>query len=130
MLIPYHHHHYPHRPTARLVCFNFSVTLVLRWVSLSWLIKDYQDFTVRCLIKKKYRESQDGGIGRHTAPPRTTRTDRKSNSKEVRYQVDKKETSIQTSRRGGDGHQGGDSHGYGGTETGSVWEERGRQSDH
>ena len=28
-------------------------------------------------------ENQDGSIGRHTAPPRTTRTDRKSNSKEV-----------------------------------------------
>ena len=27
-------------------------------------------------------ENQDGGVGRHTAPPRTTRTDRKSNSKE------------------------------------------------
>ena len=36
-------------------------------------------------------------------PPRTTRTDRKSNSKEVRHQVDKKETYIQTGRRGGDG---------------------------
>ena len=28
-------------------------------------------------------ENQDGSIGRHTAPPRTTRTDRKSNGKEV-----------------------------------------------
>ena len=37
-------------------------------------------------------EKQDGGIGRHTAPPRTTRTDRK----------------IQTSRRGGDGQPGGE----------------------
>ena len=35
-------------------------------------------------------ENQDGGIGRHTAPPRTTRTDRKSNGKEVRHQGDKK----------------------------------------
>ena len=26
-------------------------------------------------------ENQDGGVGRHTAPPRTTRTDRKSNGK-------------------------------------------------
>ena len=41
-------------------------------------------------------ENQDGGVGRHTAPPRTTRTDRKSNGKEVRHQVDKKETYIQT----------------------------------
>ena len=28
-------------------------------------------------------ENQDGSIGRHTAPPGTTRTDRKSNGKEV-----------------------------------------------
>ena len=26
-------------------------------------------------------ENQDGGVGRHTAPPRTTRTDRKSNGR-------------------------------------------------
>ena len=32
---------------------------------------------------KKYQtgENQDGGLGRHTEPPRTTRTDRESNSK-------------------------------------------------
>ena len=48
-------------------------------------------------------ESQDGGVGRHTAPPHTTRTDRKSNGREVRHQVDKTETYIQTGRRGGDG---------------------------
>ena len=80
---------------------------------------------------KNYRRfflNQDGGIGRHTVPPRTTRTDRGSNSREVRHQVDKKETYIQTRRRGGDGHQGGeDSCGRGGTQTG---DERGRQSDH
>ena len=35
-------------------------------------------------------ENQDGTIGRHTAPPCTTRTDRKSNSKEVQHQGDKK----------------------------------------
>ena len=35
-------------------------------------------------------ENQDGGIGRHTALPCTTRTDRTSNGKEVRHQVDKK----------------------------------------
>ena len=35
-------------------------------------------------------ENQDGGVGRHTVPPRTTRTDRKSNSQEVRNQGDKK----------------------------------------
>ena len=36
-------------------------------------------------MKKKWLgENQDGGVGRHTAPPRTTRTDRKSNSKEIK----------------------------------------------
>ena len=76
-------------------------------------------------------ENQDGVIGRHTAPPRTTRTDRKLNSKEVQHQVEKKETYIQTGRRGADGHRDGeDSRGCGWTETGRVWDERGRQSDH
>ena len=51
-------------------------------------------------------ENQDGGIDRHTAPPCTTRTDRKSNGKEVRHQVDKKETFIQTGRRGRDRQPG------------------------
>ena len=79
---------------------------------LSWLIK-----------KKREGENQDGGVGRPTAPPRTTRTDRKLNSKEVRHQVDTKETYIQTGRRGGDGHHGGeDSRGHGGTQTGGVWD--------
>ena len=56
---------------------------------------------------------------------------RKSNGKDVRHQGDKKETYTQTGRRGGDGHQGGeDSRGRGETETGEVWDERGRQSDH
>ena len=76
-------------------------------------------------------ENQDGGIGRHTAPPPTTRTDRKLNHKEVRHQVDTKETYIQTPVGGADGYQGGeDSHGRGGTETGRVWDQRGRQSEH
>ena len=75
--------------------------------------------------------SQDGDVGRHTAPPRTSRIDRKSNGKEVRHQGDTKETYIQTGRRGGDRHRGReDSCGRGGTETGGVWDERGRQSDH
>ena len=41
-------------------------------------------------IMKEERENQDGGIGRHTAPRRTTRTDRKSNGKEVQHQGNKK----------------------------------------
>ena len=35
-------------------------------------------------------ENQDGGVSRHTEPPRTIRIDRKSNGKEVRHQGDKK----------------------------------------
>ena len=42
------------------------------------------------LLKKLCCENQDGGVGRHTVPPCTTRTERKSNSKEVRHQGDKK----------------------------------------
>ena len=50
---------------------------------------------------------------------------------EFGHKLDKKETYIQTSRRGGDRHQGAeDSCGCGGTETGGVWDERGRQSKH
>ena len=36
------------------------------------------------------RENQDGGVGRHTAPPRTTRTDRESNSKGDQHQENRK----------------------------------------
>ena len=74
---------------------------------------------------KKYQtgENQDGGLGRHTEPPLTTRTHRKSKGKEVRHQVHKKETYIQTP-------VGEDSRCRGGTETGRVWDEQGRQSDH
>ena len=80
------------------------------------------DIRISNLIEPKW-ENQDGGVGRHTVPPLTTRTDRKSNVREVRHQVDKKETYIQTGRRGGDGHRGGeDSCGCGGTETGGVWD--------
>ena len=35
-------------------------------------------------------ENQDGGVGRHTAPPRTTRTDRESNSKGDQHQENRK----------------------------------------
>ena len=38
----------------------------------------------------KNRENQDGGVGRHTAPPRTTRTDRESNNKGDQHQENRK----------------------------------------
>ena len=56
--------------------------------------------------KAKITENQDSGVARHTAPPCTTRTDRKSKGKEVRHQGDKKETFIQTGRRGRDRQPG------------------------
>ena len=34
-------------------------------------------------------ENQDGGVSRHTVPPRTTRTDRESNGKGVQHQGNK-----------------------------------------
>ena len=43
---------------------------------------------IKCNRKK--RENQDGGVGRHTAPPRTTRTDRESNSKGDQHQGNRK----------------------------------------
>ena len=45
------------------------------------------------LIEIAERENQDGGVCRHTEPPHTTRTDRKSNGKEVRHQGNKKKHS-------------------------------------
>ena len=57
-------------------------------------------------LRMKGATNQDGGAGRHTVPPHTTRTDRKPKGKEVRHQVDKKETYIQTRRRGRDGQLG------------------------
>ena len=51
-------------------------------------------------------------------------TARTSGTKEI-----KKYTFIQTGRRGGDGHLGGeDSRCCGWTESGGVWDKRGRQS--
>ena len=35
-------------------------------------------------------ENQDGGVGRHTAPPHTTRTDRELNSKGDQHQGNRK----------------------------------------
>ena len=52
------------------------------WVILEWL-----------KLKTDVLENQDGSVGRHTAPPRTTRTDRESNGKGVRRQGNKKKHS-------------------------------------
>ena len=42
------------------------------------------------LYKNDTHENQDGGVGRHTVPPRTTRTDRESNSKGDQHQGNRK----------------------------------------
>ena len=42
------------------------------------------------LVLEVRAENQDGGVGRHTVPPRTTRTDRKSNGKGVQHQENTK----------------------------------------
>ena len=47
-------------------------------------------YPAKLSFRMEGQENQDGSVGRHTAPPRTTRTDRKSNGKEVRHQGDKK----------------------------------------
>ena len=78
-----------------------------------------------------FREKQDGGVGRHTAPPCTTRTDRKSNVKEVHTKEIKNKHSSRPVGGAEMGSRGGeDSLGHGGTETGGVWDQQGRQSDH
>ena len=42
------------------------------------------------MAKFQEKKNQHGGVGGHAAPPRTIRTDRKSNDQEVRHQGDKK----------------------------------------
>ena len=44
----------------------------------------------RTPTERPIAENQDGGVGRHTAPPRTTRTDRESNSKGDQHQENRK----------------------------------------
>ena len=75
-------------------------------------------------------ENQDGGVGRHTEPPRTTRTDRKSKGREVRHQVDKGEAHIRPVGGAEMGTGAERTHVVMADETGRVWDEGGRQSDH
>ena len=62
----------------RLITY-FKSPQIVNHVKISW----------RRLTITKWK-NQDGGVGRHTAPPRKPRTDGKSNGKEVRHQGDKK----------------------------------------
>ena len=76
-------------------------------------------------------ENQDGDVGRHTAPPRTTRTDRKPNGKKSDTKEIKNKHSSRPVGGAETGSGGGDnSCCHCGTETGGVWDEWGRQSDH
>ena len=71
--------------------------------------------------KTKQKENQDGGVGRHTAPPRTTeltenRTARGTNTKEIQNKHSSRLVGgAETGSWGGE-----DSHCSGGTETGRV----------
>ena len=68
-------------------------TKLRKWISFYFGLeaKRKSGSTVTKLKKcTKLGENQDGGVGRHTVPPHTTRTDRKSNCKEVRHQGNKK----------------------------------------
>ena len=60
------------------------------------------------------------------------RTARKSDTKEIKNKHSSRPVGgAETGRRGGDGQPGGeDSHCCGRTETGGVWDQQGRQSDH
>ena len=63
--------------------FTFSFPIWMPFISVSCLI------TV-AKTSKTMLENQDDSVSRHSAPPRTTRTDRKSNGKEVPHQGNKK----------------------------------------
>ena len=58
------------------------------WI-LAALTKAYFRVWSSVVLEMPLCENQDGGVGRHTAPPCTTRTDRKSNGKKVQHQGDK-----------------------------------------
>ena len=55
-------------------------------ITLAFVLDVGRKHTLRSLTG----ENQDGGVGRHTAPPRTTRTDRESNSKGDQHQGNRK----------------------------------------
>ena len=55
------------------------LTYATTWINL----EDIMLREISPSLKEKYWENQDGGVGGHTAPPHTTRTDGKSNGKEV-----------------------------------------------
>ena len=99
---------------AIIICSNSNSgsrsavkTLHISTIALCSIIKQKGIYTSQimcaCVYRYVYRpvlrtfylrtaqgENQDGGVGRHTAPPRTTRTDRESNSKGDQHQGNRK----------------------------------------
>ena len=71
------------------MCIFYIVQLKLRITSLVILIK-HSISKLLPTLKFKSGENQDGGVGRHTAPPSTTRTDRESNNKGDQHQENRK----------------------------------------
>ena len=64
--------------------------LLKRYKYLPFIVES-QEITSKTENKNQlFWENQDGGVGRHTAPPRTTRTDRESNSKGDQHQGNRK----------------------------------------
>ena len=51
--------------------------------------RDWQE-VFKVMKSRNLERNQDGGVGRHTAPPRTTRPDRESNSNGDRHQRNRK----------------------------------------
>ena len=85
-----------------LVLFKFSISLSLFHMAMLSIIEHgvlksptitvyfFNSVNVCFIYLRTLGENQDGGIGRHTAPPRTTRTDRESNSKGDQHQGNRK----------------------------------------
>ena len=67
---------------------NYLSIITLNVNALNVPIKRHR--VAECIKTRHEKENQDGGVGRHTAPPRTTRTDRKSNGKEVTKEIKNK----------------------------------------
>ena len=53
-------------------------------------VKGWKKYSKQMNTKRKLGENQDGGVGGCAAPPRTTRTDRESNSKGDQHQGNRK----------------------------------------
>ena len=67
-------------------CLSLSTTRLLqerRNFCLLWSTENTHCYLEYVLLKNLWGENQDGDVGRYTVPPRPTRTDGKSNGREV-----------------------------------------------